>query len=136
MKSRITGWATVFTVHPDKTAGQPGSRRGTSPATSRRTIRLVVMLLVILEILDAVITNRAITAGIVREGNPLLTQIADGWNFILLKTIGAGLSGITLLVLHKHFPRLSLAAAAIIAIYYTLVLAWNSGLAFSNWLTL
>jgi hypothetical protein len=136
MKSWITSLGTAFTGKIIDTAGQTGGRSGTSLARSRRIIWLVVLLFVLLETLDAAFTNWAVTAGIVREGNPLLTQIAGGWNFMFLKMIGAGLSGITLLVLHKHFPRLSLAAAVIISAYYSAVLVWNSGIVFSTWLTL
>jgi hypothetical protein len=136
MKSWITGIVMVFTGKQGKAAGLAGSRQGTSPVLNQRIIWYIVLLFVLLEILDASMTNWAVTAGIVREGNPLLTQMAGGWNFLLLKLIGAGLSAITLLTLYKHFPRLSLAAASIISIYYTAVLVWNSGMVFNTWLTL
>jgi hypothetical protein len=102
-----------------------------SPSKSipnRRLIWYAVILFCSLEIIDALITNWAVTAGLVQEGNPLLIQVAGGWSFIILKLIGAGLSGITVLVLHKHFPKLAQATALVISLYYFTVLAWNTGL--------
>jgi hypothetical protein len=135
MKSWITGISTAFTGRPSDTAGQTGSRNGTSPVLNQRIIWYLVLLFVLLEALDAVITNWAVSTGIVREGNPLLTQMAGGGSFIILKLMGAGLSAITLLALYKYFPRLSLTAATIISFYYTAVLVWNSGIVFNTWLT-
>ncbi len=135
MKTWVTGKGVAAADISVDTGNQTGRYRGTRLVLRRRIIWWAVMLFVLLEILDALMTNWAINAGIVREGNPLLTQMAGGWSFMLLKFTGAGLSAITLLALHKYFPRLSLAAAAIISVYYTAVLLWNSGIVFHTWFT-
>jgi hypothetical protein len=62
------------------------------------------------------------------EGNHLVAQMAGNWVFLLLKFAGAVLSGLVLQKLHAHFPRLALGAAIGIAVFYGLVLAWNSGM--------
>jgi hypothetical protein len=88
----------------------------------------VIVLFCALEMLDALFTFAAVNLGLVLEGNHLVAQMAGNWVFLLLKFAGAVLSGLVLQKLHAHFPRLALGAAIGIAVFYGLVLAWNSGM--------
>jgi hypothetical protein len=95
---------------------------------NRSWIKPAVILFSSLEIMDALITYWAVNRGLVSEGNHLIAQMAGSWNFVLLKVIGAFLSGLILLKLHEHFPRATLAAAVTIALLYSGVLVWNSNM--------
>jgi hypothetical protein len=107
--------------------GTPAHSSGENPtAKGARGLQQVIFLFCALEMLDALITYFAVNLGLVWEGNYLVAQIAGSWTFILLKFTGAVLSGLVLQRLHAHFPKLSLAAAVSIAVFYGLVLAWNA----------
>jgi len=93
-----------------------------------RGLMQVIVLFCALEMLDALFTFAAVNLGLVLEGNHLVVQMAGNWVFLLLKFAGAVLSGLVLQKLHAHFPRLALGAAIGIAVFYGLVLAWNSGM--------
>ena len=93
-----------------------------------RGIMQAVILFCCLEILDTIVTYSAVKGGLVWEGNALIAPIAGAWGFIVIKFIGAVLSGYILLKLHEHFPKLSWIAAISIAVFYGVVLAWNSSM--------
>lgn len=94
----------------------------------RSWIKPAVAIFCFLEMLDASVTYWGVNSGLVAEGNHLIAQMAGSWNFILLKFIGAILSGLILLKLHEHFPKVTLAAAVSISLLYFGVLVWNSNL--------
>ena len=91
-----------------------------------RGIMQAVILFCCLEILDTIVTYSAVKGGLVWEGNALIAPIAGAWGFIVIKFIGAVLSGLVLQILHEHFPKASMAAAVSITVFYGAVLAWNS----------
>ncbi|MBN1368575.1 MAG: hypothetical protein JW967_11680 [Dehalococcoidales bacterium] len=93
-----------------------------------RTIIVIIGLFSVLELVDAFLTNWAINRGLVWEGNPLISGIAGNVDFLILKGAGAILSGLIVLVLFKHFPKLSLATGVSIALFYMVILTWNTGL--------
>jgi len=62
------------------------------------------------------------------EGNHLIAQMVGQWSFILLKFLGAILSGLILRILYVHFPKISMTAAVGIALFYGAVLVWNSSM--------
>jgi len=95
---------------------------------SSRGLMQVIILFCVLEMLDALFTYIAVNRGLVWEGNHLVAQMAGNWIFVLIKFAGAVLSGLVLQKLHTHFPKLALGAAISIAVFYGLVLAWNSGM--------
>jgi hypothetical protein len=86
---------------------------------------ILIPLLVVLETADGILTYSAVSQGLVREGNPLLQNIAGTGNFLLLKIIGALLCALLLWLASKRFPRASIASASCIVILYALVLTWN-----------
>jgi hypothetical protein len=108
--------------------GQASYSSETKSLVSHRGIRQIIVLFCALEILDAIITYWAIRGGLVAEGNPFIVHMAGDWSYILLKFVGAVLSGLILEVLYEHFPKVSMVAAASIAVFYGAVLAWNSGI--------
>jgi hypothetical protein len=101
-----------------------------------RSITHIIILFCTLEILDAIVTYLTVNAGLVWEGNKLISQLAGNWSFILLKSVGAVLSGFILKMLYEHFPKVAMAAAVSIVVFYGAVLAWNSGIIVSNILLL
>ena len=107
-------------------------RAGDSPKIgflfTHRGVIPVIGLFCFLEILDAVMTNWAVREALVAEGNSLVANIAGDWNFVLLKIIGAGLSGLAIWIIYRYYPGVALAAAVFIVIYYGVVLTWNSGI--------
>ncbi len=97
-----------------------------------RGIVSIVALFALLEIIDASLTFWAVSNGLIREGNSLIANIAGNLNFLLLKTAGALISALIVLVLYKYFPRLSLATGISIIMFYFIVLTWNTGLIIST----
>jgi hypothetical protein len=89
-------------------------------------IKPAIALFCSLEIIDGVVTYWAVNQGLISEGNHLIAQMAGSWNFVLLKVLGAILSGFILLKLSDHFPKISMAAAGSIALLYSGVLVWNA----------
>lgn len=81
-----------------------------------------------MEMLDAIVTHLAVKGGLVWEGNPFIADVVGNVEFIFLKAAGVFLSGLILMILYKHFPRMSLVAAITIAAFYVFVLSWNSGM--------
>lgn len=104
---------------------QPSARKS---LLVRSWIKPAVTIFCFLEMLDALVTYWGVNSGLVEEGNHLIAQMVGSWNFILLKFIGAILSGLILLKLHEHFPKVTLAAAVSISLLYFGVLVWNSNL--------
>jgi len=112
---------------PGKSGTGAQSSAEKSNAFSRGLVQ-VIILFCALEMLDALFTYIAVNSGLVWEGNHLVAQMAGNWIFVLIKFVGAVLSGLVLQKLHAYFPKLALGAAISIAVFYGLVLAWNSGM--------
>ena len=93
-----------------------------------RGIKQIIILFCSLEIMDALVTYWAVNKGLVWEGNHLIAQMVGDWSFIFLKFLGAVLSGLILWILYEHFPKISMAAAVGIALFYGAVLVWNSSM--------
>jgi hypothetical protein len=85
----------------------------------------LIPLLVALETADGILTYSAVSQGLVREGNPIMQNIAGTGNFLLMKIMGALLCALLLWLVYKRFPRVSLVSAACIVIFYAMVLTWN-----------
>ena len=126
-----------FKFHRDRVFSPVGLRRmsgqtadsvESESVVSHRGIMQIIILFCSLEILDAIITYSAVKGGLVWEGNVLTAQIAGNWGFIIIKVVGALLSGLILQKLYEHFPKLSWAAAISITVFYGVVLAWNAGM--------
>ena len=101
-----------------------------------RKIKQIIIFFCILEMLDALITYFAVNAGLVLEGNQLIAHIAGSWIFVLIKIIGAILSGFIIKILYDYFPKSSLATAISIAAFYGIVLAWNASMIINNLIAL
>lgn len=128
MKSLFERKEPVFSGGPGPAPVPAGDSSKIGFLFTRRGMAPVIGLLCFLEILDAVMTSWAVREGLVTEGNSLVANIAGDWNFIVLKVVGAGLSGLAIWIIYRYFPRISLATAVFIIIYYGIVLTWNSGI--------
>ncbi len=89
---------------------------------------LLISLLVALEAADGIFTYSAVGRGLVREGNPLMMSLAGTGNFLIIKIAGAIVCALLLWLLYKRFPRISLATASSIVVFYAGVLTWNLGI--------
>jgi hypothetical protein len=98
------------------------------PVIHHPWVKPAVAVFCALEIIDGLVTYWAVNRGLISEGNHLIAQMAGSWNFVLLKVIGAILSGFILLKLSEHFPKITTAAAVSIALLYGGVLVWNSSI--------
>ena len=110
---------------PDTSSGQVAESK---PVIHHPWIKPAVAVFCALEIIDGLVTCWAVNRGLISEGNHLIAQMAGSWNFVLLKVIGAILSGFILLKLSEHFPKITTAAAVSIALLYSGVLVWNSSI--------
>jgi hypothetical protein len=90
-------------------------------------VKYLLVSLGCLEVIDGLFTRWAVTAGVARESNPLLTSVAGDWDFVFLKVIGAVVSALMLAAVYRRFPRAAAAAGAGVASFYGLVLVWNLG---------
>ncbi len=93
-------------------------------------INVLIPLMVALESADGFFTHSAVGKNLVREGNPLMQNIAGNSSFLLLKIVGALLSALLLWIIYRRFPRASLAAATGVVVFYTAVLTWNLSIFF------
>jgi hypothetical protein len=126
MKSRFQRQVPVFSG-ARASAGQAVSTENRANAW-QRGLKQLIALFCVLELLDALVTFWAVRGGLVWEGNSLIAPIAGTWGYVLIKLAGAVLSGVTILILSKHFRKLSMAAAVSIVVFYGVVLAWNSSM--------
>jgi hypothetical protein len=94
-------------------------------------IKLLIPLLVALETADGILTYSAVGRELVREGNPLMRNLAGTGDFLLMKIGGAFLCALLLWLAHKRFPRVSLIATSGIVIFYAAVLTWNLSMLFN-----
>lgn len=93
-------------------------------------IRFLIPLLVALETADGIFTYSAVGKDLVREGNPMLQNIAGTGNFLVMKISGAFLCALLLWLVHKRFPRVSLFATSGILVFYIAVIVWNLSIFF------
>ncbi len=89
---------------------------------------LLISLLVALEAADGIFTYSAVGRGLVRECNPLMMSLAGTGNFLIIKIAGAIVCALLLWLLYKRFPKISLATASSIVVFYAGVLTWNLGI--------
>ncbi len=81
--------------------------------------------MVALEVADGIFTNSAVRGNLVREGNPLMQNLAGTGNFLAMKISGAIICALLLWLLYQRFPRISMAATSGVVLFYAGVLTWN-----------
>jgi Domain of unknown function (DUF5658) len=118
----------TVTNEPDKPSGQGAGNVKRESIIHHPWVKPAVAIFCALEIIDGMVTYWAVNRGLISEGNHLIAQMAGSWNFVVLKVIGAILSGFILLKLSEHFPKITTAAAVSIAVLYGGVLVWNSSI--------
>jgi len=100
------------------------------PLPQADTVKYAIASLGCLQIIDAILTRGAVSAGVARELNPLLASMAGDWSFVVFKVAGAILSVVALLVVYRRFPKAAGAASTAAVSFYGLVLIWNLGAIF------
>jgi hypothetical protein len=118
----------TVTNEPDNPSGQTAPSAELKSIIHHPWIKPAIAIFCALEIIDGLVTYWAVNQGLISEGNHLIAQMAGSWNFVLLKVIGAILSGFILLKLSEHFPKITTTAAVSIALLYGGVLVWNSNM--------
>ena len=118
----------TLTDEPDKPSGQASDPWERKSIIRHPWVKPAIAIFCALEIIDGIVTYWAVNRGLISEGNHLIAQMAGSWDFVLLKVIGAILSGFILLKLSDHFPKITAAAAVSIALLYGGVLVWNSSI--------
>ncbi len=113
---------------PDKPSGPTAGTVERQSIIHHPWVKPAVAIFCALEIIDGMVTYWAVNRGLISEGNHLIAQMAGSWNFVVIKVIGAILSGFILLKLSEHFPKITTAAAVSIALLYGGVLVWNSSI--------
>ncbi len=88
-------------------------------------IRLLLYTLFALVVSDGLITTFLITQGLAYEGNPFLQGLVTKEYFLLLKVLGASFSTLTLFVIYKRRPKLSLIIIICFVFLYTVIVYWN-----------
>ena len=102
-----------------------GQSRRISEGFIMKYLITLLLLLCGLETLDGVLTQGAVTNGLVQEANPLMAHIVHEGNFLLLKIAGALLCAMILWNLYQRFPKLALSATSGIVVFYGMVMVWN-----------
>jgi hypothetical protein len=89
-------------------------------------MKYLLILSCTLEILDGITTHWAVTKGLIREWNPLVSYIAGDWYFILLKAFGSLFCALILYKIYKRFPKIGIISVNSIVMFYGIVFLWNS----------
>ncbi len=79
----------------------------------------------LLQLSDGLMTYLMVGQGWVREINPLVGRFAGDAAFAFLKITGAIVCVALLWLVSKRFRLLAIAAAALIVVFYAVVLGWN-----------
>ncbi|MCX6005702.1 MAG: DUF5658 family protein [Chloroflexi bacterium] len=74
---------------------------------------------------DGIITQVFVINGLVKEANPLMAPLVSGGSFLLIKLLGIAAILLLLWIISKRFPRIAMAAASCISMYYVAVITWN-----------
>jgi hypothetical protein len=86
--------------------------------------------LVAFVVLDGVITEVLLAQGIARESNPFLAPLVGQTGFLVLKTVGALAAAFILWDIHRHWPKLGVAATWVAVCAYGAIVLWNTSLFF------
>lgn len=88
-------------------------------------MKVLLALMVEFEVWDGLITSFFVGRGLAKEGNPLMaSMVADG-SFLWVKIVGALLCIPALWLLYKRFPKVGIAAASTVVLFYVAVVGWN-----------
>lgn len=88
-------------------------------------MKCILILAAQFQIWDGLVTHVFVNNGVVKEGNPLMAPLIQDGNFLLLKVLGVLLCIPVIWLLYKRFPKLAMATASSLAVFYSAVLCWN-----------
>ncbi len=94
-------------------------------SSTRKGIKYVLGVLILLDVADAVLTNALVRLDIGVEGNPLLSNLAGGSKFLIIKILGVLLAVFILWDVHRRNPKLAFWTAAVFVLVYGGIVAWN-----------
>ncbi len=92
---------------------------------NRGHILFVLLLMAQFQLWDGLITQVFVNNGLVKEANPLMAPLVSGGSFLLVKLLGIAAILFLLWIISKRFPRVAVAAASCISMYYVAVITWN-----------
>jgi hypothetical protein len=93
------------------------------PSTVR--FHYLLALLVALIIADGLVTQFVIEAGLGREGNPFLQNLASNGNLIGFKTVGALVSAFILWNIYRRHSNPAVISTLLLVAVYTGIVYWN-----------
>lgn len=88
-------------------------------------LKYLLIALILLNVLDAVLTERLIKLDIARESNPFLFGIVGEPAFIVLKVVGVLLCGLILWDIYRRHRRLALTSTSVFVAVYGGIVLWN-----------
>lgn len=88
-------------------------------------MRLLLVLMAQLQLWDGLITHTFVNHNLAKEVNPLMAPIVSEGYFLVLKLIGLLICIPVLWVISKRFPKLAMAAASSVVVFYSAVIVWN-----------
>ena len=92
---------------------------------NRGHILFVLLLMAQFQFWDGIITQVFVNNGLAKEANPLMAPLVSGGSFLLIKLLGIAALLLLLWIISKRFPRIAVASASCISIYYIAVITWN-----------
>ena len=92
---------------------------------NRGHILFVLLLMAQFQFWDGIITQVFVINGLVKEANPLVAPLVSGGSFLLIKLLGIAAVLLLLWIISKRFPRIAVAAASCISVFYLAVITWN-----------
>jgi hypothetical protein len=92
---------------------------------NRGHILFALLLMAQFQLWDGIITQVFVINGLAKEANPLMAPFVLGGNFLLIKLLGIAALLLVLWIMSKRFPRIAVASASCISIYYIAVITWN-----------
>lgn len=88
-------------------------------------LKYLLLALILLNVADALLTDRIIKLDVGSEGNPFLLGIVGEPSFIILKVVGVLLCAFILWDINRRYPKLALIATTCFVVIYGGIVLWN-----------
>ena len=98
--------------------------------TGNRQLKYRLLTLIGLVVSDGLISQFLISNRLGSEGNPLLQNIINEGNFLVIKFLGALLCALILWDIHKTRPKVALISTSFFLVVYTGIVLWNLSIFF------
>jgi len=139
--SRLVAFLSLIANNTDSTGVQLLSSRGEAADLMRTGVidklnhghlLFVLLLMAQFQLWDGLITQVFVSNGLAREANRFMVPLIANGSFLPLKLLGGAAALLALLIVYKRFPRMALAAASLVSVFYVIVIVWNFSIFFQN----